>query len=177
MKKALIIIAKSGYQDLEYEGTRKGLEDAGFEIIIAAKDAGACTGSLGGTEEATVAMRDVIVSDYDTIAFIGGPGAALLASDGDALKIANDAYRADMPLGAICIAPTILAKAQVLSGKRATVWNPSPGSGQAQEPTPSQLLETYGAEYTGEAVTIDGNIVTGNGPAAAEEFGRTLAAL
>lgn len=169
MKKALIIIANSGYQDHEYAGTRKGLEDAGFEIVIAAKSAGPCSGSMGGAEEATVALSDVKVSDYDRIAFIGGPGAALLASDADALKIANDAYRADMPLGAICIAPTILAKAQVLSGKRATVWNEDGGQ--------QEVLETYGAEYTGEAVTIDGNIVTGNGPAAAEEFGRMLAAL
>lgn len=169
MKKALIIIAQSGYQDIEYAGTRKSLEDAGFEIVIGAKDEGPCSGSMGGTEDATVAMRDVTVTDYDAIAFIGGPGAALLASDADALKVANDAYRADMPLGAICIAPTILAKAQVLSGKRATVWN--------EDGLQQQILETYGAEYTGEAVTIDGNIVTGNGPKAAEEFGHALSLL
>ncbi|PIR53930.1 DJ-1 family protein [Candidatus Peregrinibacteria bacterium CG10_big_fil_rev_8_21_14_0_10_42_8] len=169
MKKALIIIANSGYQDHEYAGTRKGLEEAGFEIVLAAKDAGPCSGSLGGAEHATVSLRDVDVSDYDTIAFIGGPGAALLASDADALKIVNDAYRADMPLGAICIAPTILAKAQVLEGKRATVWN--------EDGLQKDLLETYGAEYTGESVTIDGNIVTGNGPKAAEEFGIALAKL
>jgi len=169
MKKALIIIANSGYQDHEYVGARKGFEEAGFDIIIAAKDAGPCSGSLGGEEQATVALRDINVSDYDSIAFIGGPGAALLASDADALKVANDAYRAEMPLGAICIAPTILAKAQVLDGKRATVWN--------EDGLQKEILETYGAEYTGEAVTIDGNIVTGNGPRAAEEFGRTLAAL
>jgi protease I len=169
MRKVLIIIAYSGYQDLEYAGTRKGFEDADFDIVIGAKDVGLCNGSLGGTVEATIALKDVQVSDFSHIAFIGGPGAVLLASDPDALKIANDAYRADMPLGAICIAPTILAKAQVLSGKRATVWNQD---GQQQE-----LLETYGAEFTDEAVTIDGNIVTGNGPAAAEEFGKMLAAL
>lgn len=74
-----------------------------------------------------------------------------------------------MPLGAICIAPTILAKAHVLEGRRATVWN--------VDEKQSQLLEKYGAEYTGEAVTIDGNIVTGNGPKAAVEFGKALAAL
>ncbi|MAE68445.1 MAG: DJ-1/PfpI family protein [Candidatus Peribacteraceae bacterium] len=169
MPKALIIIAQEGYQDKEYQGTRDGLEDAGNIIIIASKEVGSCSGSLGGSQEATVALKDVQVSDYDRIAFIGGPGAGALASNADALKIANDAYRANMPLGAICIAPTILAKAQVLDGKRATVWN---GDGKQ-----SEVLETYGAEYTGEAVTIDGNIVTGNGPGAAEEFGKTLAEL
>lgn len=169
MTKALIILAHSGYQDTEYAGTRKGLEEAGNEIVIGAKNIGQCTGSLGGNEEATIALKDVQVKDYSHIAFIGGPGAVLLATDPDALKIANEAYRTEIPLGAICIAPVILAKARVLSGKRATIWNED---GQQQE-----ILETYGAEYTGEAVTIDGNIVTANGPKAAEEFGKMLAAL
>lgn len=167
--KALLVIAQQGYQDTELAGTRNGLVTAGFIVVLAAKEAGQCTGKFGGAEEATIAMRDVKLSDYDCIAFIGGPGAEALASDADALKLANDAYRADMPLGAICIAPTILAKAHVLDGKRATVWD----SNGAQ----SKLLEQYGAEYTGEAVTIDGNVVTGNGPDAAQEFGATLAAL
>ncbi|MDP7477445.1 MAG: DJ-1/PfpI family protein, partial [Candidatus Peribacteraceae bacterium] len=130
---------------------------------------GTCAGTLGGSEEATVSLGDVKVSNYDRIAFVGGPGAAAYASDSDALRIANEAYRADMPLGAICIAPTILAKAQVLSGKRATVWN--------EDGQQSEVLETYGATFTGDTVTVDGNIVTGNGPAAAEEFGKTLAML
>ena len=170
MKKVLIIIAQEGYQDLEYSGTRDGLEAAGLEVIIASKEVGQCTGKLGGSEEATVALRDIDVSDYDRVAFIGGPGASVFASDPDALKIANDAARAEMPLGAICFAPVILAKAHVLEGKRATVWNNSEGEQAA-------LLEKYGASYTGEAVTIDENIVTGNGPDAAIEFGKTLAGL
>ncbi|MCA9370840.1 MAG: DJ-1/PfpI family protein [Candidatus Peregrinibacteria bacterium] len=167
--KALLIIAQDGYQDRELEGTATGLSDAGFEIILSSKEEGFCKGKLGGTQRSSIAMRDVQVQDYDRIAFIGGPGAGAYASDPDALKIANDAYRADMPLGAICIAPTILAKAHVLDGKRATVWD----SGGEQ----AGILEQYGAMYTGESVTVDGKIVTGNGPDAAEEFGKTLAAL
>lgn len=167
--KALLVIAQHGYQDKELAGTRDGLLAAGFDVVLAAKEVGECTGKLGGTEQATVAMRDITVADYDRIAFIGGPGAGELASDPEALKLANDAYRADMPLGAICIAPTILAKAHALDGKRATVWD--------SEGKQISLLEEYGATYSGEEVTVDGNIVTGNGPNAAEEFGKTLAAL
>ena len=169
MRKALIILAQNGYQDHEYLGTRKGLEDAGFTIVIAAKEQELCIGKFDGNVQADIALRDIRIEDYDRVAFIGGPGAAAYASDADALKIANDAYRAEMPLGAICIAPTILAKARTLDGKHATVWN--------EDGKQSEILEQYGAIYTGEEVTVDGNIVTGNGPAAAEEFGRTLAAL
>lgn len=167
MKKALIIIAQSGYQDHELEGTQKGLEAADFEVVLASKEAGPCEGKFGSGVEAAVAMRDVDVADYDRIAFIGGPGAAPLADDGDALKLANDAARAEMPIGAICIAPTILAKAHILEGKEATVWD----SGGEQ----AAILEQYGATYTGQNVTVDGTLITANGPEAAEEFGREFA--
>ena len=75
MKKSLLIIAQQGFQDVELDGTRKGLVDAGFSIVLASTEAGECTGKFGGKETATVALRDVNVADYDRIAFIGGPGA------------------------------------------------------------------------------------------------------
>ena len=169
MKSALLIIAQSGYQDHELAGTRDGLVAAGFDIVLASKEAGECTGKLGGTENATVALRDVSVADYDRIAFIGGPGMIPYADEPDAVAVARAAGEAGMPLGAICIAPTILAKAHVLEGKRATVWD-SDGEQEA-------LLKQYDALYTAEDVTVDGQIVTANGPHAAEEFGKTFAAL
>lgn len=166
---ALIILAQEGYQDHEYRGTRNGIEAADFEIVVASSEVGPCRGKLGGAADANIALRDVKVKDYDRIVFIGGPGAKALASDPEALRIAHEAARESIVLGAICIAPTILAKAHVLDGKKATVWN---NDGQQFE-----LLEQYGAVFTGDEVTVDGLIVTGNGPQAAEEFGKTLASL
>ena len=56
-------------------------------------------------------------------------------------------------MGAICAAPMVLGSIGVLKDKRATCY---PG------------FEKYldGAQYTGELVTVDGNIITGEGPAA-----------
>ena len=169
MKKALLVIAQNGYQDIELSGTRDMLIQSEFEIVIASTQQGECSGKLGGTEQAEIALRDVVVRDYDCIAFIGGPGAAGLASDTEALRIAHETVRADLPLGAICIAPIILAKARVLKGKKATAWD---GNGEQ-----STLIEKYGATFTGDSVTVDGKVVTANGPDAAQEFGRALAAL
>jgi len=169
MKRALIIIAQQGYQDKEYAEMRSGLESGGYEIIVASIEAGKCAGKFGGLEVAEVALRDVDVSLFDKVAFIGGPGAVALADDEDAKRIARDTLKFGKKLGAICIAPTILARAGVLKGKRATVWD----SGGAQ----AQLLQSEGATYTGESVTVDGDIVTANGPQAAEEFGRVFASL
>lgn len=169
MKTALVIVAKEGFQDKELEGTLTGLMAADFDVTIASTEAGHCTGKLGGTVEAELALRDVVVSRFDRIAFIGGPGAHALVGDFDALNVARAAANEGMPLGAICIAPTILAAAGVLRGKRATVWDED---GEQQ-----RILESHGATYTGEPVTIDGRIITGNGPEAAEEFGKSFAAL
>ena len=36
------------------------------------------------------------------------------------------------------------------------------------------MLISKGANYTGEQVTRDGNIITGNGPEAAKNFGKAL---
>lgn len=168
-KKALIIIAQEGYQDKEYEGTRKGLEAGGYSIVVASSQPGPCTGKLGGTETAEMSMKDVDLSQFGCVAFIGGPGAAVYAKHPDALRIAHEAVERDMPLGAICIAPVILANAGVLRWKKATVWNED---GQQRD-----VLEDAGATFTGEDVTVDGKIVTGNGPAAAEKFGTTLAGI
>lgn len=168
MTPALIIIAQKGYQDKELAGTRKELEEAGFNVTLASTEAGTCSGKLGGTETAKIALRDVVVPRFHRIVFIGGPGAHELAADVDALNVARAAVKAQIPLGAICIAPTILAAAGVLQGKKATVWDDG-------ERTQIKFLEEHGATYSGEVVTVDGLIVTGNGPEAAEEFGRVLA--
>jgi protease I len=169
MPNALIILAQSGYQDHEYAGTRSGLESAGYAITIGSSAVGTCTGKGGSSEEATIALSDVDVSTFDKVAFVGGPGAAAFIDDSDAHRIARDTVSQGKILGAICIAPTILARAGVLKHKKATVWD----SGGEQ----AALLEGEGAYYTGESVTVDGNIVTANGPPAAEEFGQVLAAL
>jgi len=165
-KKALIIIAQQGYQDLEYEGVKEQLERAGIDIVVASAAGGMCKGKLGGSVEDTVPLSGIRVQNHDAIIFIGGPGAEAYTRHPEALRIAHEAAAAFMPLGAICIAPLILAKAQALDGKRATVWD----SGGKQ----SSILDKYGATFTGDLVTRDGRIVTGNGSEATEEFARTM---
>lgn len=169
-RKALVIIAQEGFQDKELAGTRNGLLSGGFEIILASTEEGSCIGKFGSTEQAELALRDVHVADYDRVAFIGGPGAHTLKDDPDAKRIAVETVELGKPLGAICIAPTILAAAGVLKGRKATVWDDGKG-------TQIKFIEFLGATFTGDPVTQDGGIVTGCGPEAAEEFGKAFAAM
>ena len=65
-------------------------------------------------------------------------------------------------IGAICAAPTALAKFGVLEGKRATVY-------------PSLVEEIKPAHFVDQPVVEDENIVTSQGPGTALEFGLKLA--
>ncbi len=170
MKTALVIVAQTGYQDKELDGTLKGLEEGGFDVVIGSTEIGLCSGKLGGTTEAMVMLRDIIAADYDRIAFIGGPGAHALMDNIDAHRIAREAVDMHMPLGAICVAPTILANAGVLRTRKATVFADADGAN-------IDILRRHGATYTADPVTIDGLVITANGPDAAEEFGRKLASM
>lgn len=165
--KALVIIAKNGFQDHEYSGTVEEVKAAQFLITIASTEKGICTGKFGAEINANLSLEDVAVDSFDVIAFIGGPGARELMDNAQCHRIARESVASGKILGAICIAPTILAYAGVLKGKRATVWN--------EDGESYQILESHGATFTGEEVTVDGTIITGNGPNAAHAFGRALA--
>ncbi len=164
--KALFIIAQKDYQDHEYGASKKVLEDAGIEVITASKQVGICHGAFGAETEATVAIAEVNVSEYDAIVFIGGAGAVNYQQDVQAHLTAQEAINRGKILGAICIAPTILAYADVLEGKKATVWN--------QDGKQAEILVKNGATFVDEPVVVDGKIITANGPPAAEEFGKKI---
>ena len=104
--------------------------------------------------------------DYDAFVLIGGPGALTLES-AHVFSLLKKAYQAGKIIAAVCIAPVLLAKAGLLHLKRATVWN--------DDGLQSPILSREGALYSTESVVRDGTIITGNGPLAAVEFGRTIA--
>lgn len=164
--KALLIIAQDGFQPKEYSVPKEILESAEVEVITASKKAGTAKSSIGTTAKVEMALSQIKVSDYGAVLFIGGPGATAYQQDYEAHLIAQEAFKQNKILGAICIAPTILAYAGVLNGKKATVWN-----GDNQQ---GKLLQSKGAIFTNESVTVDGKIVTANGPQAAEEFGKKI---
>ena len=164
--KALFVIAQDGYQPKEYGIPKQILEKAGIEVITASKEVGKCTSSTEDVTEATIAVRDVDVSDYDAIVFIGGPGAVKFHKDVEAHLTCQEAINRGKVLAAICIAPLTLAYADVLEGKKATVWN--------QDGKQAEIMTKNSAEFVDQDVVVDGKIVTANGPMAAEEFGQKI---
>lgn len=161
--KILMVLAPQNFRDEEYQKPRRILEEAGGEITVASEGVTEARGMFGAKATVDKDLSQVVVDDYDVVVFIGGVGASVYFNDQTALNLAKAAYDSGKVVGAICIAPSILANSGILSGKRATAFSSESGN-----------LAAKGAQYTGEAVTVDGKIITARGPEAAEEFGRKL---
>jgi len=165
-KKILMVVAPQDFRDEELFHTREEIENAGGMVTIASTSISEATGMFGATASPHITLDTARVEDYDAVIFVGGMGAEIYFDDPRAHEIARDAYSMKKLVSAICIAPSILANAEILNGKTATVW-----SGDRKY---VDILNDSGARFTGKPVEQDGRIVTANGPEAAREFGTTI---
>jgi protease I len=159
----LVVVAQNGFRDEEYFQPKELLEFAGYKVKTASGQAEKALGKMGGTAKVDIALSQVKVEDYEAVVFVGGPGAAEYIDDETALNLAREADKKGKIVGAICIAPAILARAGILKGKKATVF-----------PSDRGILIEEKAYYVDTPVVVDGRIITASGPAAAQEFGKAL---
>jgi protease I len=165
-KKVLFVVAHEGYQQIEYGEPKKLLETAGIKVITASNAPGFAIAKDGSTTAVDVLIKNVNVADYDGIFFIGGPGALEHLDNQDSYILIKAIAGTKKPLGAICISTRILAKAGVLTQRKATGWD---GDHKLAE-----LFKEYDVEYVKQGVVIDGHIITAVGPHAALEFGKAI---
>jgi protease I len=162
-KAALMIIAPSSFQDEEFMGTRRALELAGVQVVVASSRQGPLTGMLGGTTQADVLLNQVNVDNFNAVIFVGGVGALEYFNNPVAQNLARQAFARRKVLAAIGTAPTILANAGVLRGARATAYI-----------SEQQRVTLGGADYTGNPVEKDGLTVTATGPLAVAPFAKAI---
>jgi len=166
--KSLFVIAFRNFRDPEYFLPRELLAENGVEVKTASNKKGVAIGAEGGEVEVDFLVEEVNPKDFDAIIFVGGPGCLESLDNEKSYNLIQKTAELQKILGAICIAPVILAKAGVLEGKKATVWS------SAFDRSPIKILKENGAEFLDEKVVQDGKIITANGPEAAKEFGRKI---
>lgn len=162
-RKVLMIIASQQFRDEEYATPRKILESEGAQVTVASSSVKPAKGMLGMTVTADMLLSQVKPDDYDAVLFVGGMGATEYWDHPDAHRIARHFHAAQKVTSAICLAPMTLANAGVLTQRRATMW-----------PSELESFKTKGVLYTGKPVEQHGHVITGNGPEAAESFGRAV---
>ncbi|MFC1690908.1 DJ-1/PfpI family protein [Nanoarchaeota archaeon] len=169
MPKVLFIIAQENFRDVELLAPKEVLEGKGITVEVASITTNTARGADGVMVDPNIAVKDVNLDDYDFIGVIGGPGALELYDYNEVKELLTKRAGSGKPFGAICIAPTILARLGLLNGKKATTWD---SNGQQVA-----VLQQNGAEYVEEPVVVDGNLITANGPGAAKEFAEKIAEL
>lgn len=166
MKTVALIIAEKEFRDEEYQVPHDILKNAGFNVLTVSTTLEEAVGRFGLRVTPDTLISDLVPKTLDALVFIGGGGSEQYFEDPLAHKLATTMVEQDKVLGAICIAPVILANAKLLAGKKATVF-----------PDGIEILKANGAIYTDQDVVVDGKIITGNGPEAAQAYGEALVKL
>lgn len=108
---------------------------------------------------------DVDISKMSAVILPGGmPGTLNLEKSEIVQTALSYAINNDLPIAAICAAPSILGNAGYLTGRKAVCY-------------PGFEDRLAGAEITSEAVVIDGNIITAKGAGVALDFAFALIAV
>ena len=157
MAKVYVFLA-DGFEDVEALIPIDVLRRGGVEVVTVSTTEFPLVESAHG-----VNIEADIHQDADLLMLPGGmPGASNLYEHEGVCKAVCDQAAAGKKVSAICAAPAVvLAPLGLLEGKKATCY---PGFEKALE----------GASYTGDLVTVDGNITTAEGPAAAFPYAYEL---
>ena len=167
-KKVVMVVASENFRDEEYFEPKTILEEQGVIVKTASNKAGVARGVGGREANVDLLITDVNPADFDAVIFIGGSGSLEHLDNDNSYQLVQSTLGQKKILAAICVSPVIVAKAGVLKDKEATVWS-SP-----EDRSAVQILEENGAKYVDKPVVVDGQIITANGPAAAQEFGKKI---
>lgn len=160
----VFFLANKDFRDDEYTAIKDVLGQFDIGSKIVAVEPGECIGVAGLLLTVDYTADEVNVEQFGGIIFVGGTGCEQFLHDTAVHALAKSFLDSGKIVSAICWAPAMLGIAGLLNGKKATVWDGAKDD-----------LIKGGAEYTAERVTVDGKIITGDGPDAATAFGQAVA--
>jgi 4-methyl-5(b-hydroxyethyl)-thiazole monophosphate biosynthesis len=161
MKTVLVPLAQ-GSEELEAVTVLNILRRAGIEAVSASLDGQPIRGARGTMLIPDTSLDEALKRSFDMVVLPGGqPGSSNLKADARIIKLVQRMAAEDRYVCAICAAPSVLATAGVLDGKRATSF---PGS---LDPFPKVSRQP-------QAVVEDGKLITSRGPGTAMDFALTL---
>lgn len=161
MKTVLVPLAQ-GSEDLEAVTILNILRRSGIEAVSASLDGQPIRGSRGTMLIPDTSLDEALKRRFDMVVLPGGqPGTNNLKADARVIKLLQSMAAEDRFVCAVCAAPSVLATAGLLDGKRATSF---PG---ALDAFPKVLRQA-------QAVVEDGILITSRGPGTAMDFALTL---
>jgi 4-methyl-5(b-hydroxyethyl)-thiazole monophosphate biosynthesis len=159
---SVLLPLANGSEDLEAITVLNILRRAGIEVVSASLDGQPIRGSRGTLIVPDTSLNEALTRNFDMVVLPGGqPGTNNLNADARIIQLVQNMAVQGKFVCAICAAPSILAAAGLLDGKRATCF---PGALNA---FPLVSLQA-------QAVVEDGKLITSRGPGTAMDFALTL---
>lgn len=161
---SVLVPLAPGCEELEAVTIIDLLRRAHIQVSSAGLAPGPVTCSRGTIIIPDTTLTQALQQEFDMIVLPGGqPGATNLKNDARIIQLLQSMARSGKYIAAICAAPTVLAHAGLLAGKRATAY---PGA-----------LEGVGhgaINISQETIVIDDKIITSRGPGTAMDFALEL---
>ncbi len=158
------VFLANGFEDVEALIPVDVLRRGGVDVTtVSTTDIQLVQSAHGVNIEADIMFDEADYADADLLMLPGGmPGASNLYAHEGVCQVLTAQFEKGKKIAAICASPAVvLAPLGILDGKKATCY---PGFEEAMT----------NAEYTGALVTVDGNVTTGEGPAAAFPYAYEL---
>lgn len=166
MRPSYVMFA-DGFEEIEALTVVDVLRRAGMQVItMSIYETPEAIGAHGVTVVADEAFNPEMLEDAEWLICPGGmPGASNLAANETLCELLQEQDAKGEKIAAICASPSVILGPLGLLEDRDAVCYPGMEEGMT------------GAIVLDQPVAVDGNIVTGNGPAAAAKFALTIASI
>jgi protease I len=167
-KKVLMAIPPTQFRDEEFFEPKQILESEGATVTVASTTVRVCHGTNGGSVHSTVTTADSKAEDYDALVICGGPSVPeFFWNDKKLGELATAMAAAGKVVAAISLSTVVLARAKLLTGKKATVYF---------LPQAIQELKAGGATYVMESLIVQEKLILAEGPPESARFGEAISA-
>lgn len=157
------ILLAPGFEEAEALVPADLLRRAGIDTALTALEGAAVTGSHGITVQADRTLDQLDLDRAEMLVLPGGgKGVENLGKSSAVEDLVREARNRDIPLAAICAAPTLLGRWGMLEGKKAVCY-----PGMEDRLTGAAVERTSG-------VVEDGMLITSRAAGSAFDFGLTL---
>ena len=154
----ILVPLAPGFEEIEAVTIIDVLRRAGLKVQVAGLKKGAIEGSHGISVGTDCELSAVDPASLGMIVLPGGmPGSTNLMEDERILRLVRELAGSGRRVAAICAAPTVLARAGILEGKRVTCY-------------PGFESKLGGALPMSERIVREGTVLTSQGPGTALEF-------
>jgi 4-methyl-5(b-hydroxyethyl)-thiazole monophosphate biosynthesis len=161
---SVAVLFATGFEEIEATTIVDILRRAGILVKMIGIDDDIVTGAHGIQIHTDSTIESLDPATIDGIILPGGsPGYINLRNNEKTLNMTKTIFNQGKLVAAICASPSLLADAEVIQGKRCTIY-----------PGMEEELMKNGGRPVKELVVTDGNVITSKGPATSILFALEL---